>query len=153
MDWEFVERLFQFHTSLDVETYNLDITTREIADVVNVMSKTDPSTCNRHAHQIINAAKKEYASEVRSDYTLIGSTLKTYAKVYEVLKGEWEQLIDDRFSELGLTYNSKKNSTGLNIVPVRTALHSIREIEKTLKTQNKTPGNMSSAVPSGRGMS
>ena len=126
---------------------------REIADTVNVMSKTDPSTYNRCTNQIINATKNKYVPETRNYHTLIGSTLKTYAKVYEVLKGKWIQLADERFSELGLTHNSKKNSTVLNVVPVRTALNSIREIERILKTQNKTLENMPSGVPSGRGLS
>ena len=89
MDWESVVRSFQFHTSLDMDTYNSESMAREIASVVNMMPETDPSTYNRRTNQMIDAAKKEYTLEVRNDYTLIGSTLKTHAKVYEVLKGEW----------------------------------------------------------------
>ena len=116
------------------------------------MSERDPSTHDTHTNVVINVAKNEHESKEKDDYTLIGSTLKTYAKAYKELRGTWVNLTDDIFSELQLTYKNK-NSTGLNVIPVPTALDKIREIKRTLKTQDKTPGNMPPGVPSGRGRS
>ena len=49
-------------------------------------------------------------------------------------------------------YNNKNIITGLIEVPERTALSRTREIEDTVKAQDKTPCAMRSGVPSGRGL-
>ena len=96
-------------------------------------------------------AKEENESNRKDDYTLIGSTIKTYVKVYKELGDKWINLTDNRVKELGITYKSTKNKAGLNTMPLITALLKIKEIQETFKTQDKTPGAIPSGVPSGRG--
>ena len=92
-----------FHMCLEVDAYNLDITAKILEDVVITMSEKDPSTRNMNTNAVINAAKNENESKEKDDYTLIGSTPKTYAKVYRKLMSTWVNLTDDRVRELGMT--------------------------------------------------
>ena len=119
--------------------------------VVNTMSEKDPSTYNEYTSKVIKASKEENASNGKDDYTLIGSTIKTYVKVYKKLGDKWINITDNRVKELGITYKIPENKADLNTMPLITALLQIKEIQETFKTQDEPPGAIPSSVPSGRG--
>ena len=62
----------------------------------------------------------------KDDYTLIGSTIKTYVKVYRELRSTWINLTDNRVKELRITYKSQKNSAGRKTMHVVAALLKIQ---------------------------
>ena len=104
------------------------------------MSEKDPSTYNEYTNKVIKAAKEENESNGKDDYTLIGSTIKTYVKVYKELGDKWINLTNSRVEELEITYKSTKNKAGLNTMSLITALLKIDDIQDTFKTQDETPG-------------
>ena len=120
----------------------------KLEGVVNTMSEKDPSTYNEYTNKVMKAAKEENESNGKDDYTLIGSTIKTYGKVYKELGEKCINLTDNRVKKLGM---STKNKAGLNAMPLITALLQIKEIQATFKTQDKTLAAIPLGVPSGRG--
>ena len=76
-DWKPARWLFQFHLSLEVDEVNMDITSRQITDILNIISSRDPEYYEERTKSITSAAKKEHELKVRDNCTLIGSTLKT----------------------------------------------------------------------------
>ena len=126
VDWKNVGKTLTFHMCLEVDTVNLDITARRLEDVVNTMLEKDPSTYDTYTDTVINAAKNENKSKEKDDYTLIGSTIKTYVKVYKGLGDKWINLTGNRVKKLGITYKSTKNKAGLNTMSLITALLKIK---------------------------
>ena len=94
------EKPLTFHTCLDVDAATLEITEMRLEGVVNPMSEKGPSTYNEYTSKVIKAAKEENESNGKDDYTLIGSTIKTYVKVYKELGDKWINLTDNRVKEL-----------------------------------------------------
>ena len=70
---------------LNVDAATLEITVMILEGVVNTMSEKDPSTYNKYTNKVIKAAKGENESNGKDDYTLIGSTIKPYVKIYKEL--------------------------------------------------------------------
>ena len=74
---------------------------KHLTGTIHAISSMDPESYDKCTTIIIDATKKDHKHEIREDcYTLLGSSLKVYAKVYAELYGELINLSDDRYSEL-----------------------------------------------------
>ena len=118
------------------------------------LRKDDHHEMTRWTRFIVNGALPR---KNNGDYTALGSMIKMLAKTYSTLSENYVSLSENCVDELKIphtqtTYNDDQHLHHVNLNTVLgNRFGSLKVINKTYKTQKKTPYSLPSGVPTGQG--